>query len=242
MEDLTGRTFSRLKVMERDYSKTRKGTEYYKCDCRCGTKDYVTTAKELLAGKGSCGCIKKHKDFNIYETDGGSTIIYLERKNGEILEALIDTEDLDRLIKLNYSWHAVWKEDAKSYYVRTSVYEVSEIGKRICIMLYLHRLLTDTTDPDIRVDHENYDTLDNRKNNLRVTNDDKNTKNRSSKNSNNKSGFRNVSWRRNCWVVQLQIEGVNTVLKKFAKDDLEEAGEFAEEMRIKYYGDFAGKS
>ena len=80
--------------------------------------------------------------------------------------------------------------------------------------MYLHRLLTDTTDPDIRVDHENYDTLDNRKNNLRVTNDDKNTKNRSSKNSNNKSGHRNVSWN----------------------------GLYAEEMRQKYYGEYAGKS
>ena len=137
---------------------------------------------------------------------------------------------------------AVWKEDTKSYYVRTSVYEVSEIGKRICIMLYLHRLLTDTTNHDIRVDHENYDTLDNRKNNLRVTNDDKNTKNRSSKNSNNKSGFRNVSWNGNTWSVQIQIEGVNTTLKRFKKNQLEEAGEYAEEMRQKYYGEFAGKS
>jgi len=173
IEDLIGRTFGRLKVIERDYSKTRKDVEYYRCECRCGNNNYITTAKELLAGKGSCGCIRKTKGFNDYRVDGETTIIYLERKNGEILEALIDTDDLDRLIKLNYSWHAVWKEDTKSYYVRTSVYEVSEIGKRICIMLYLHRLLTDATDPDIRVDHENYDTLDNRKNNLRVTNDDK---------------------------------------------------------------------
>jgi len=108
--------------------------------------------------------------------------------------------------------------------------------------LYLHRLLTDTTDPDIRVDHENYDTLDNRKNNLRVTNDDKNTKNRSSKNSNNKSGHRNVSWNGNTWSVQIQVEGVNTILKRFKKNQLEEAGLYAEEMRQKYYGEYAGKS
>ena len=244
MEDLTGRTFSRLKVIERDYSRKHKSAEYYKCECRCGNNNYITTAKELLAGKGSCGCIRKIKGFNDYKTEGETTIIYLERKNGEILEALIDTDDLDRLIKHNYSWHAIWKEDTKSYYVRTSVYEVSEIGKRICIMLYLHRLLTDTTDPDIRVDHENYDTLDNRKNNLRITNDDKNTKNRSSKNSNNKSGFRNVFWdstdRR--WLVTLQVDKKSRCFGRFKLEDLDKAGALAEKMRQEIYGEFAGKS
>jgi len=42
--------------------------------------------------------------------------------------------------------------------------------------------------------------------------------------------------------VQIQIEGVNTTLKRFKKDQLEEAGEYAEKMRVKYYGEFAGKS
>jgi hypothetical protein len=42
------------------------------------------------------------------------------------------------------------------------------------------------------------------------------------------------------WVVQLQIEGKNERLGKFK--DVHEAGKFAEEMRQKYYGEFAGKS
>ena len=32
----------------------------------------------------------------------------------------------------------------------------------------------------------------------------------------------------------------NTCLGKFPKDQLEDAGKFAEEMRKKYYGEFAG--
>lgn len=40
--------------------------------------------------------------------------------------------------------------------------------------------------------------------------------------------------------VQLQINGKNKVLGKFS--DVHEAGRFAEEMRQKYYGEFAGKS
>lgn len=44
------------------------------------------------------------------------------------------------------------------------------------------------------------------------------------------------------WIVQLQINGKNSVLGKFPLDKIEEAGKFAEEMRKKYYGEFAGKS
>ena len=90
------------------------------------------------------------------------------------------------------------------------------------------------------VDHENNDTLDNRKSNLRVVEESKNSKNRKSRNRNNTSGYRNVSLINGKWVVQLQIDGKNKVLGRF--DDVHKAGEFAEEMRQKYYGEFAGKS
>lgn len=91
------------------------------------------------------------------------------------------------------------------------------------------------------VDHrEPKKTLDNRRSNLRVTTNSKNNRNRKGMNINNKSGYRNVSWRDNGWVVQLQINGKNTVLDKF--DDVDEAGAYAEKMRKKYYKEFAGKS
>ena len=95
---------------------------------------------------------------------------------------------------------------------------------------------------DVRVDHINHNTLDNRKCNLRVITQKKNLRNRNSRNINNKSGYRNVSWnsRYNNWSVQLQINGKNKILGRF--DNVDEAGRFAEEMRKKYYGEFAGKS
>lgn len=46
----------------------------------------------------------------------------------------------------------------------------------------------------------------------------------------------------NAWVVQLSINGKNTRIAKFPKEQLEEAGKFAEKMRHKYYGEYAGKS
>jgi hypothetical protein len=91
------------------------------------------------------------------------------------------------------------------------------------------------------VDHISHNTLDNRKENLRVVENRNNLKHRKSRNSNNKSGYRNVCWSNGemKWLVQLQVNGKNTMLGKF--DDVHEAGKFAEEMRIIHYGKYAGR-
>ena len=229
-------------MIEREYKKPNGKVEYYRCECRCGNKNYVTTAKELLGGKGSCGCIKRFKSFNEYKIEGDTTIIYVEKRNGDIHEILIDTEDLDRLIELDWCWHTHWQKWTKSYYAQYTQY-IGKIDNKLTYKyISLSRTLMNVEDSDIFVDHENHNTLDDRKENLRVTNVTPNSKNRKSKNSNNKSGFRNVSEHDNRWIVQLQIEGKNTILKRFPMNQLEEAGAFAEEMREKYYGEFAGDS
>ena len=87
------------------------------------------------------------------------------------------------------------------------------------------------------VDHINFDTMDNRRENLRITNNSENLRNRSGENGNrnNTSGYRIVSYSKTCkkWIVQMQIQGKNTCLGKF--DDVHEAGLFAEKMREQYY-------
>lgn len=95
---------------------------------------------------------------------------------------------------------------------------------------------------DNNVDHRNHIPTDNRKSNLRVITVEQNSRNRETKNRNNKSGYRNVSWRKNenVWVVQLQINGRNTVIGRFPKEQLEKAGKFAEQKRREIYGEFAG--
>ena len=75
---------------------------------------------------------------------------------------------------------------------------------------------------------------------MRVSTNDENTKHRKSKNKNNKSGYRNVSFINGKYVVQLMVDGKNTRLKSFKNVD--EAGTYAEQMRTKYYGDFKGLS
>ena len=92
------------------------------------------------------------------------------------------------------------------------------------------------------VDHIEHNTLDNRKSKLRIISNKNNLTNRKGKNINNTSGYRNVSWNKEMqkWTVQIQINKKCVVLGTFPKDQLEEAGKFAEEMRQKYFGEFAG--
>lgn len=176
--------------------------------------------------------------FNDYEIKDGFAIFFVKRKDGNIFEVIIDIEDIQKLIDLNWHWHVSYKKNSQSWYVEASVYRGNgQINKTY----YLHKVLTGAVLGQY-VDHKNNNTLDNRKDNLRVTENKKNTRNRKSKNSNNKSGYRNVSWnsREDCWIVQLQINGKNTILDKF--NDVDEAGVFAEKMRKEYYGEFAGNT
>ena len=158
-------------------------------------------------------------------------------QSGQQFIAYVDAYGLSKIIDYEYKWVPSYNKKVKSYYARAVEYvSGSKIGKPV----YMHRMICGATDCHIKVDHINHDTLNNRMNNFRVTDNSSNSRNRKGKNSNNKSGYRNVCWIYNKWVVQLMIDGKNTTLGKF--DDVHEAGLFAEEMRKKYYGEYAGNS
>jgi hypothetical protein len=142
---------------------------------------------------------------------------------------------------MNLCWHLRFDLKTQSYYAMASERYTDKNGKRKGRSKYLHiEIMNADFSKGEYVDHIFHNRLDNRKKNLRVIQNDQNSTNRKGKNKNNKSGYRNVSKRGKWWVVQLQIEGKNTVLKKFPLDQLKEAGEFAEKMRRKYYREFAG--
>lgn len=166
-------------------------------------------------------------------------IFYLTKNNGEILETYVDLEDFDKVHNWKYRWFANYYKYLDDYYAVSNIY--TNIRDNVYPRrMYLHQLVMNCPE-DCDIDHINKPTLNNRKSNLRITSHEDNNKNRKSKNSNNTSGYRNVSWNEGykLWLVQLQIEGKNTVLGKF--DDVDEAGKYAEEMRNKHYGEFAGK-
>ena len=198
--------------------------------------DNLTTYKPRLRGSK-----------NDYKIMDDYVIIYIYRKNGEILEAYIDLEDLDKFFKWEYSWGAN-KNSKNYYYVITNIYHNKRDGISPQTM-YLHQYILDYPE-DCDIDHRNHNELDNRKNNLRISPHDNNNKNRKSKNSNNKSGYRNVYWntKDERWVVTLQIEGKRKIEGKrrefgrFKFDDLDKAGARAEEMRQLHYKEYAGKN
>lgn len=181
---------------------------------------------------------------NAYTINGDTTTFHIIRRNGDKFDVLIDTEDLHIFEELDLKIHVSKCPDIDGYYAEICQYLGTLNGKAKYKTLLVHRLVMKQTLTINKVDHKSHTTLDNRKYNLRVTVQDKNLKNRSSKNSNNKSGYRNVFWsaKDERWLVVLQVEGKSKCCGRFKLDKVNEAGALAEEMRQKYYGVFAGKS
>jgi hypothetical protein len=179
---------------------------------------------------------------NNYVIDEENKIVRIElrRRNKENMWTIIDLEDLDYVIK--WTWYARYNRSNQKYYATHTVYS-SEIKTTEASIGLQYYLMNKNNDPNIYIDHYNHDTLDNRKENLRVTSNDENTKHRDSKNVNNKSGYRNVAYikgdHKHPYYVQLMVNGRNTVLGKFS--DVDEAGAYAKRMRHELYGEFAGE-
>lgn len=184
---------------------------------------------------------KKKRGLNEYTICGEYTVLHYKNYKGNEFEILIDTEDLPRLIKDNYYWTANYFPKIDNYYAKCGIY-LGKGSKPLYKNIYLHRYIMNLNENNKNdVHHKNHTaTLDNRKSNLEVLNRESNARDRRGKNSNNKSGYRNVSWINKKWAVQLQVDGKNTKLGEF--DDVHEAGRFAEEMRKKYYNEHAGNT
>ncbi|MDD4624541.1 MAG: HNH endonuclease [Bacilli bacterium] len=173
---------------------------------------------------------------NRYKIKGEITEIYLNNSD-EIV--LIDTEDLCILEKINHTF----SRNKLGYAQWTEYIGRDENGKHKYKTQWLHILIIGEDKVkrgESVIDHINHNGLDNRKENLRITTQSQNMMNRPKKNNNNKSGYRNVCWFHNKWIVQLMVNGKRILGGKF--DDLDEAVRCAEELRQKYFGEFAGES
>lgn len=150
--------------------------------------------------------------FNDYIIDGDTTKIIMTNKNKEEVFTIIDTEDLEYIKSYGLRWHIRNDKNTKTQYAISTRWEMKN-GELKHIIYALHLLILNTKKGEY-VDHINHDTLNNKKENLRVTTNSNNTRNRKSKNSNNKSGYRNVCWLKDVgqWCVQLQLDGKNTRL------------------------------
>jgi hypothetical protein len=179
---------------------------------------------------------KADRMMNYYEIRGDITAIFLKQNNGNEMETIVDSEDLEKLLLAKLSWHAKWDNKLKQYYCE-AIEQLGKIdGVRKWRSVRLHAFLIGYSGKG-HIDHLNHDTLDNRKENLEEKTVRGNIINRQGANKNSHTGVRNVSLCHNKLLVQLQIGGKNKVLKKFEPDQLEEADKFAKEMRKKYYGE-----
>ena len=153
---------------------------------------------------------------------------------------LISTSDLEKLINFKYTWSPSYNTFTKSFYAHTIVYPKQDSGIKNYKISLQDFLMNPDNISDVHVDHINHDTLDNRRCNLRVTSRSDNYTNRNGRNSNNKSGYRNVFWNNaiSKWSVRLCKNYKQIHIGDF--DDVDEAGRVAEEARKKYYGKFAG--
>ena len=103
--------------------------------------------------------------------------------------------------------------------------------------LYLHRFIMECP-ANMQVDHINMNTLDNRRENLRICTSAENSRNKG-KCKRNKSGFKGVDWQKQLkkWRAQIQYNYKTIHLGLFSSPEL--AHKAYCEAAVKYYGEFA---
>ncbi len=148
---------------------------------------------------------------------------------------LVDDEDYDYLTQ--WKWCALYNTSTKTYYVVRNQthgeYESYDTRK----MFLMHRVILQV-DNSYQVDHVNHNTLDNRKENLRLATISENLRNRN-KPKNNKSGYKGVSWksRDKVWAAQIKIGGKSIYLGSYTTP--EDAYDAYKKAAIELHGEFA---
>lgn len=164
---------------------------------------------------------------NSFEVRGEEIVIFLTRRNGEILEAFIDAADLKAVDKMPATWCAHRAPTAHTFYVRGSG---GLLGEDPFCRKFLHKYLFDF--PSLFVDHINGNGLDNRRSNLRLATKSQNMQNQHGVRKNSTTRRRGVSFDKklNKYRAYLDINKRRVHLGLF--DSLEEADKMATKARV----------
>ncbi len=138
-------------------------------------------------------------------------------------KAIVDDEDFERLSK--YKWHI--HLNGKKNLIYASRYGVGNVTIR------MHREIMNAP-IGVYVDHINHNTLDNRKQNLRLCTKDQNKFNNLRKIG--KSGYRGVYYRRGKWEARISIKNRMFAIGSF--NTPEDAAKAWDEEAIKIRGAF----
>lgn len=229
-EDLTGRVFGRLTVLQQVedhiYPNGKRRAQWLcQCSCNIDSKCVVMGNSLLTNRTKSCGCLNKEKiieynkktkkKYNDYEIQEDYVIMYTSK--GEPF--YVDLEDF-WMVKDIY-----WYKDDKGYIKSSNI--------------SLHRLIMGNPD-GFEVDHihGHLTRNDNRKENLRLATPSQNTIN-SRLRSDNASRVTGVYWypKYNKWVASISINKKQIGLGYFKK--FEDAVEARRNAESQYYGEWS---
>jgi len=151
-------------------------------------------------------------------------MIKIELTQGQY--ALIDDDDLE---KVGSGWYAMFVESVGSYYA------MRHKGKGLETMA---KAVMAPVPRGLCVDHINHDTLDNRRQNLRIATRAQNQHNKRI-NKNNTSGYKGVSWsaRLNKWQAGIRFKNKNIHIGYYY--DPEFAARKYDEKARQLFGEFA---
>lgn len=141
-------------------------------------------------------------------------------------------DDADYEFLMQWKWSAVGPEGGPVYAVRQI-----RVGRKTYLPVRMHRLVLGVPEGNWVVDHINHDTLDNRKQNLRLATHDQSAQNRRSKR--NKSGYRGVykNFGSATYLAVIQCRGRRITLGNF-RDPIEAAKAYDEAAK-RLHGRFA---
>lgn len=234
--DIIGQKFNRLLVIKQVEDeidvKTGKHKSRYKCLCDCGNYT-IQRGTDIKSGwVKSCGCLHREvsaktmsesthgKKYNEYDLSGDYGIGYTF--NGE--EFYFDLEDYDKIKNI------CWYRNNRGYLAGHDISTGKTVKMQNVILPHKDGVIVDHINTHMK--------NDNRKNNLRIITQQKNTMNRK-RPSNNTSGVTGVSFdkRKNKWVAYITCNKNQIYLGSFtSKPDAIKARKAAEE---KYFGEYS---
>jgi hypothetical protein len=138
----------------------------------------------------------------------------------------IDNDDVEKIKKHHWCIIKCCRCNKVYYYI---------ISDGLLIQRFIMNIIN--KDRNIVVDHKNGDTLDNRKNNLKVCSQKENVR-KSELSLNNTSGHVGVCWYKNTgqWMAKIQVDYKQITLGYF--DNIEDAVKAREKAEITYFGEY----